>query len=82
MEAVGGDVDTVLEGVSVVDSRLARVWATQYRAAPRNRVRPYARLSDLSADDPSSSRIATTSSAPEHYASDPVNRSSQSTTRS
>ncbi|MDX6720450.1 MAG: gyrase subunit [Solirubrobacteraceae bacterium] len=75
VEAVGGDVGTVLGRVKVVDSRLDRVWATQYRAAPRNRVRPYVRLADLSADDleffEGRDDVELT---PEHYASDPVNR--------
>ena len=75
VEAVGADVQTVLGRVTVVDSRLDRVWATQYRAAPRNRVRPYVRLSDLSADDleffDDRDDVELT---PEHYASDPINR--------
>jgi DNA gyrase subunit B len=73
--AVGGDVQTVLGRVTVGDSRLDRGWATQYRAAPRNRVRPYVRLADLSADDleffEDRDDVELT---PEHYASDPVNR--------
>ena len=75
VEAVGGDVDAVLESVKVGASRLDRVWSTQYRAAPRNRVRPYVRLADLSADDleffEDRDDVELT---PEHYASDPVNR--------
>ncbi len=75
VEAVGGDVGTVLGRVDVVDSRLDRTWATQYRAAPRNRVRPYVRLADLSADDleffEDRDDVELT---PEHYASDPINR--------
>ncbi|MEJ7825564.1 MAG: DNA gyrase subunit B [Solirubrobacteraceae bacterium] len=75
VEAVGGDVDAVLESVTVGGSRLDRVWSTQYRAAPRNRVRPYARLADLSADDleffEDRDDVELT---PEHYAGDPVNR--------
>jgi DNA gyrase subunit B len=51
VDAVGGDVDAVLTRVSVGESRLDRGWSRQYRAAPRNRVRPYVRLADLSADD-------------------------------
>jgi DNA gyrase subunit B len=73
--AVGGDVGAVLARVEVGDSRLDRAWATQYRAAPRNRVRPYVRLCDLSADDleflEGRDDVELT---PEHYASDPVNR--------
>ncbi|MEA2230424.1 MAG: gyrase subunit [Solirubrobacteraceae bacterium] len=73
--AVGGDVDVVLGRVTVGPSRLDRTWATQYRAAPRNRVRPYVRLADLSADDleffEGRDDVELT---PEHYASDPVKR--------
>ena len=75
VEAVGGDVDAVLSRVAVGGSRLDRVWATQYRAAPRNRVRPYVRLADLSADDleffEGRDDVELT---PEHYATDPVKR--------
>ena len=75
VEAVGADVGTILGRVNVVESRLDRTWSTQYRAAPRNRVRPYVRLADLSADDieffEDRDDVELT---PEHYASDPVNR--------
>ncbi|HEV7806028.1 MAG TPA: LAGLIDADG family homing endonuclease, partial [Solirubrobacteraceae bacterium] len=75
VEAVGGDVQTVLGRVTVGDGRLDRVWAAQYRTAPRNRVRPYVRLADLSADDleffEDRDDVELT---PERYASDPVNR--------
>ena len=61
--------------VSVVASRLDRVWAAQYRAAPRNRVRPYVRLADLSADDLEFfERRDDVELTPEHYASDPIKR--------
>ena len=73
--AIGGDVDTVLEHVAVGGSRLDRVWATQYRGAPRNRVRSYARLADLSADDleffEGRADVVLT---PEHYDRDAVKR--------
>jgi DNA gyrase subunit B len=75
VEAVGADVGTILGKVNIVQSKLDRTWATQYRAAPRDRVRPYVRLSDLSADDleffEDRDDVELT---PEHYASDPVNR--------
>ncbi len=75
VEAVGGDVGTVLGRVTLVESRLDHTWATQYNAAPRNRVRPYVRLADLSADDleffEDRDDVELT---PEHYASDPINR--------
>ncbi len=74
-EAVGADVGTVLGRVQIVASRLDHVWATQYRASPANRVRPYVRLADLSADDleffEDRDDVELT---PEHYASDPVKR--------
>jgi len=73
--AVGGDVDAVLGRVTVGPSRLDRVWATQYRAAPRNRVRPYVRLADLdSADLDFFDGRDDVELTPEHYASDPVKR--------
>ena len=75
VEAVGADVGTILGKVNIVDSWLDQRWAAQYRAAPRNRVRPYVRLADLSADDleffEDRDDVELT---PEHYASDPVNR--------
>jgi DNA gyrase subunit B len=37
--------------VSPAPSRLARTWDSQYRASGANRVRPYVRLSDLTAED-------------------------------
>jgi len=49
--AIGADEEEVLSRVTVGPSRLERVWAEQYRGAPRNRVRPYVRLSKLSAED-------------------------------
>ena len=51
VDAVGGDVDAMLTRVSIAESRLDRTWTRQYKGAPRNRVRPYVRLADLSADD-------------------------------
>jgi DNA gyrase subunit B len=41
----------VLPMVEVGESRLDHIWKTQYRAAPRNRVRNYVRLSDLNLAD-------------------------------
>jgi DNA gyrase subunit B len=49
--AIGADVEEVLERVEIGPSQIERVWENQYRAAPRNRVRPYLRLADLSAGD-------------------------------
>ncbi len=43
--------DAVLTQVEVGDSRLDHIWRTQYRAAPRNRVRDYVYLSSLRSSD-------------------------------
>ncbi|MFW6089237.1 MAG: DNA gyrase subunit B, partial [Gemmatimonadota bacterium] len=51
LEAIGAAADEVMIRVSVGDSRLDRAWAEQYSAAPRNRVRPYVRLSELTTAD-------------------------------
>jgi DNA gyrase subunit B len=48
VETLGLDADAILPQVTVGDSRLDHVWNTQYRAAPRNRVRDYVALQDLS----------------------------------
>ncbi|MBU6427896.1 MAG: DNA gyrase subunit B, partial [Cyanobacteria bacterium REEB65] len=50
IQAIGAHADDFPE-VEVIPSRLERAWAEQYRGAPRNRVRPYIRLADLSGDD-------------------------------
>jgi DNA gyrase subunit B len=75
VNAVGGDVEDVLQRVTVGANRLDRVWSTQHRAAPKNRVRPYVRLADLSADDleffEGRDDVVLT---PEHYADAPVKR--------
>ncbi len=47
--AVGEDSEALLASVTIGPSRLESVWRDQYRGAPCNRVRPYLRLSDLSA---------------------------------
>jgi DNA gyrase subunit B len=71
LAAVGAE----LASATVGGSRLDRVWAARPRAAPRDRVRSYARLSDLSADDleffEDRDDVELT---PRHDASDPVNR--------
>ncbi len=45
------DKDELMAQVEVGESRLDHVWATQYNAAPKNRVRDYVPLSDLSVED-------------------------------
>ncbi|MDQ3583242.1 MAG: DNA gyrase subunit B, partial [Pseudomonadota bacterium] len=49
--AIGADVEEVMDRVNVGPSGLERTWEEQYNAAPKNRVRPYVRLSDLSSED-------------------------------
>ncbi len=49
--AIGADVEEMMRRVKVGSSHIERVWEEQDVAAPRNRVRPYVRLSDLSAQD-------------------------------
>nr|WP_269468769.1 LAGLIDADG family homing endonuclease [Thiorhodospira sibirica] len=49
LEAVGADVEHIMEQVKVVPSRLEQAWATQYRGASANQVRPYIRMDDLDA---------------------------------
>jgi DNA gyrase subunit B len=63
----------LLSLVEVGDSRLDHVWKTQYRAAPRNRVRDYVRLSDL---DPSDLETlgGDLELAPQHYAGQSLRR--------
>ncbi len=51
LSVIGADVEAVMERVTVGPSRLERTWEDQYRAAPRNRVRPYVCLADLEAED-------------------------------
>jgi DNA gyrase subunit B len=51
LAAIGADVDAYRSRVVVGPNKLERIWAEQYKGAPRNRVRPYVRLSDLDAED-------------------------------
>jgi len=51
VETLGLEADAVLPLVEVGDSRLDHVWNTQYRAAPRNRVRDYLSLHELALDE-------------------------------
>jgi DNA gyrase subunit B len=48
VETLGLEADAVLPQVVVGDSKLDHIWNTQYRAAPRNRVRDYVTLGELS----------------------------------
>ncbi|MFZ5479880.1 MAG: DNA gyrase subunit B [Myxococcota bacterium] len=51
LHAIGADEGAWMSRVTVGGSRLERVWEEQYNGAPRNRVRPYVRLSALDAED-------------------------------
>jgi len=51
VDLLGVNRQAVLSQVTVGDSRLDHVWNTQYRAAPRNRVRDYVPLSQLKGAD-------------------------------
>lgn len=51
VEALGLEPEAWLAQVQVGDSRLDHVWNTQYRAAPRNRVRDYIALDTLTLED-------------------------------
>ena len=75
LEAVGADVDAFLERVEVGPSKLEKIWEDQYRGAPKNKVRPYVRLSDLDAGDldwfAGREDLELT---PEHYAANGIRR--------
>jgi DNA gyrase subunit B len=49
VQALGADVETVMDQVAVGESRLQRTWSTQYRGSGSNQVRPWIRLADLTA---------------------------------
>ena len=51
LKAIGADVEEFVSKVSIGPSKLERIWEEQYKGAPRNRVRPYVRLSALDAED-------------------------------
>ncbi len=51
VETLGLERDALLEQVEIGTSKLDQVWASQYRGAPRDRVRPYVPLSSLSVED-------------------------------
>ncbi|MFZ5822580.1 MAG: DNA gyrase subunit B [Chloroflexota bacterium] len=51
VDLLGLEREFALAEAAVGESRLDLVWNTQYRAAPRNRVRAYVTLRDLTIDD-------------------------------
>ncbi len=75
LEAVGADVDRIMDQVKVVPGRLEQTLATQYRGAPANQVRPYVRLSDLDGEALSGFGERTDLElTPQHYANQGVAR--------
>ena len=69
LDAVGVDSAHYLDKVAVGESRLERVWATQYRASGANEVTRQVRLSDLAVDDLQFfAARADFEFTPEHYA--------------
>ena len=73
VETLGLDADALLPQVSVGDSKLDHIWNTQYRAAPRNRVRDYVSLSELTLDALPNLNGAVVLT-PRHYADQAVSR--------
>ena len=75
VRAVGGEPAEFEDRVTIRENALTRTWTTQYRGAPKNRVRPYVRLSDVSRadvewfDDRDDLELT-----PEHYAGDGIPR--------
>ena len=49
VQALGADVATTMEKVAVGESRLQRMWSTQYRGSGANESRPWVRLADITA---------------------------------
>jgi DNA gyrase subunit B len=75
VQAIGGDPNEFEDRVTIRENALNRTWTTQYRGAPRNRVRPYVRLAELGAEDldwfEGREDLELT---PEHYAADGIPR--------
>ena len=73
VETLGLEREAILEQVEVGDSRLDHIWNTQYRSAPRNRVRDYVSLDQLTLEDlPLLGEQVTVT--PRHYAHQAVAR--------
>jgi DNA gyrase subunit B len=51
VQALGADLDMVMDKVAVGESRLQRTWSTQYRGSGANEVRPWIRLADLTEEE-------------------------------
>jgi DNA gyrase subunit B len=75
LHAIGADVQALMERVEIGPSRIERTWEEQYAGAPKNRVRPYLRLADLSESDVAwFDRREDLELTPEHYADRGVRR--------
>jgi len=75
VQALGVDVQAVMDKVAVGESRLQRTWSTQYLGSGANQVRPWIRLADLSPEELAvlDARDDVTLSA-EHYADSALER--------
>jgi len=51
MAVIGADAAALMPQIAIGGSRLERIWETQHRGSPSNRVRDYVRLSALEAED-------------------------------
>ncbi|HXC10563.1 MAG TPA: DNA gyrase subunit B [Steroidobacteraceae bacterium] len=51
MTVIGADAAALMPQIAIGGSRLERIWETQYRGSPSNRVRDYVRMSALEAED-------------------------------
>ncbi len=74
MTLLGLDARDVADQYRIVESRLERVWNSQYTGSPRNRVRPYLRLSELRAEELERLDSHTVVLTPLHYANQAVPR--------
>jgi DNA gyrase subunit B len=51
LNAIGASVEEFISRVTMCPSHLERIWRDQYKGAPKNRVRPYVCLADLTTED-------------------------------
>ncbi|HTD72506.1 MAG TPA: DNA gyrase subunit B [Steroidobacteraceae bacterium] len=51
LKVIGADAATFMPQITVGPSRLERIWETQYRGSPSNRVRTYVSMGALEAED-------------------------------
>jgi DNA gyrase subunit B len=75
LEAIGADVPSVMERVTVTRSHWDRTWESQYSGSGTNKVRPWARLSELDSEDLEwFEEREDVELAPEHYGRQAVRR--------